>query len=290
MTYTTAEVAELLDLPARRIRRWVSRGLLEPERGPGRAYRFSFRDLVLLRAAAALRESAVPPRRVHAALRQLRSSLPRDRSLTSVRIVAVGDRVVVREGGAAWSPGSDQLHFDFGIREPAERVAPPTRLRPRGADAPTGPGDADGWVARARELEPVAPDEAIRAYERALDVAPEHAAAHLGLGYLRQESGDLSEAERHYRKALAGEPSNATAAFNLGVALEDRGRLREAVRAYRRALEADPTLSDAHCNLAALLEREDDGAGAIRHLRAYREAIDGPGGRWGRGTGGGAGV
>lgn len=278
MAYTTAEVSELLDLPPWRIRRWARQGFLEPERGPGREYRFSFQDLVLLRTAAALRDSPVPQRRVHAALRELRKTLPRGRPLTAVRIVAVGDEIVAREGGTAWSPESGQVHLDFRVDELAERAAPLARRRGASAGAGPAPTDAEGWVSLARELEPTAPEEAIRAYERALKVAPEHPAAHAGLGYLRQERGELREAERHYRRVLAADPAHATAAFNLGVALEDRGRVDEAARAYRRALQADPGLADAHYNLAGLLEREGDRAGAIRHLKSYREATGRPGG------------
>ena len=48
--YTTHEVAELLGVPDASVRSWVRAGILEPERGARSEYRFSFRDLVLLKA------------------------------------------------------------------------------------------------------------------------------------------------------------------------------------------------------------------------------------------------
>ena len=78
-----------------------------------------------------------------------------------------------------------------------------------------------------------------------------------------------------FRAAFQSDPKSATAAFNLGVALEDRGKLREAAQAYERALASDPDFLDAHYNLGLLCEALGKPAAAIRHLSAYKQALDG---------------
>lgn len=275
--YTTRDVAELLDLSPPQVRRLARAGLPEADRGPRGEYRFSFPDLVLLRTARELREARVPPRRIRAALRELRDALPRGRPLSAVRISAEGGRVLVREGETVWNPESGQVQFDFAVSELAERVAPRARRAAAAARAAEGETDPEEWYELGRELELSDPAEARDAYRRALELDPQHADARVNLGYLLQEEGRLEAAVEHYRAALAAEPTHATAAFNLGVALEDLGRPREAERAYQMALEVDPGFADAHYNLSGLLERLGDGARALRHLRTYRElAAGGP--------------
>lgn len=111
---------------------------------------------------------------------------------------------------------------------------------------------------------------AMRAYEMALDCYPGHAGAHVNLGRLRHEAGDLAAAEAHYRRAVFLDPREPVYWFNLGVVLEDRARPDEAVDAYRHCLQLDPAFADAHFNLSGVLERQGDPQGALRHLSTYR--------------------
>ncbi len=46
-------------------------------------------------------------------LRSLRERLPEQMPLAGLRIAAVGDEVVVRDGGTPWQADSGQLLFDF---------------------------------------------------------------------------------------------------------------------------------------------------------------------------------
>jgi len=83
------------------------------------------------------------------------------------------------------------------------------------------------WFELGCELEAAAPAEARAAYLRAIEADDRHAAAHLNLGRLLHETGDLRGAERHYRRALEVEP-HPEAALRLGILLLDRGRVMEA--------------------------------------------------------------
>jgi tetratricopeptide (TPR) repeat protein len=252
--FSTREVAEVLGLPTARILSWTRSGLLTPERGPRGSYLYSFQDIVLLRTAKELLDAHVPARRVKAALESLREQLPVGRPLSAVRISAVGDRVLVRDEGAVWEPDSGQLAIDFHVADLAERAEPVVR-RALADDTDARPTSADEWYDEALDLEAVAPKSAVSAYREALALEPGHADAHVNLGRLLHEQGELAEAERHYRAAVAADPGGARAHYNLGVVLEDQDRAEEAVRAYREALRVDEELAAAHFNLSRLLER-----------------------------------
>lgn len=261
--YTVRDVAKLLALSPAQVRGWA--GLVDAERGPRGEYRFSFQDLVLLRAAKHLAAGRVPKRRIRAAIRQLRDSLPEGRELSELEIGAEGERVVVHDGSKRWNPESGQLHFNFEVAELARKAAPMARRQAREARDREGL-TADDWYAVGCELEEPAPAEARGAYRRALELDPDHADAHVNLGRLLHEAGELDAAESHYRAA----PEDPTALFNLGVVLEDRGRLQEAREAYNAALRRDAGNADAHYNAARLCERLGDRAAALAHWNGYR--------------------
>src|SRR5947207_7251974 len=155
--YGAREVAKMLGVSVSQVRAYVRAGFLEPTRGPRGELRFSFQDLVLLRTAQGLVSARIPPRRVRSALRKLKEQLPEGRPLRAVHIRAEGDRIIVGDGDARWSPESGQVLFDFGARELARKVAP---LRPSFED----PAD---WYERGCDLEESSPGDARDAYRRA---------------------------------------------------------------------------------------------------------------------------
>jgi len=272
--YTVADVAQLLKLAPAQVRAFAHDGFLSPDRGPRGDFRFSFQDLVVLRAAKDLAAARIPARRIRRTLKRLRQELPRGRSLAELRITAEGERIVVRDGETAWNPDSGQVVIDFQVRDLATRAAPIARRTARAAQAAAADYDADGWYELGLEFEAVAPQEARDAYRRALELDPHHADAHVNLGRLLQEEDLTEEAETHYRAALADSPAHATAWFDLGTALEDLRRAGDAVDAYRRAILADRRMADAHFNLARLYEKAGKKAAALRHLGIYQRLTD----------------
>ena len=269
--YTTRDVARLLGWSEAQVRSHARVGYLTPSRGPRNGYRFSFQDLVLLRAAKALSEARVGPRFVRRALRALARELPAGRSLSGLRLSSDGGRVVVRDGQDAWQPESGQLVLDFEVAELAQRAAPVARRLIHRARRSDEPLTAEQWYALGLDLESAAPAEAREAYVRALALDPRHASARVNLGRWLQADGHPAEAVVQYRAALAAHPHHPMAAFNLGTALEELGRRSEAIEAYRRALEADADFADAHFNLARLYDQAGKRAAALRHLQAYRQ-------------------
>ena len=268
--YSSREVARMLDLSVGQVRSYARAGFIHPARDPRGAYRFRFQELVLLRAAKGLTAARIPSRRIARALRKLKERLPTGRALTELRISAVGDSVVVRDGRTLWDQVSGQTCFDFDVSDLAERVAPLARRAAREAFESDANLVADDWFEMGRELEAAEPGLARQAYERAVEMDPAHGDAHLNLGRLLHEAGLLGEAEAHYRLVLAARPADPTALFNLGVSLEDLGRPEEAIRAYQDAASCDPDYADAYYNLARLYEKRGNAARALHHLNKYR--------------------
>src|SRR5690606_4472113 len=206
--------------------------------------------------------------RIKTSLRRLRAFLPEGKPLTAVRIWADGSRVVARHEAALFQPESGQTLFNFDVSELAAQLTPLDRENI--ASASQEIEEADAWYEFGCEVEISSPDEAIRAYREALRLDPEHYGAHLSLGLLLHENGDLDEAELHYRIARELCPDEPLAAYNLGVVLQDQQRYPEAIKAYLQALRLDSSLKEAHFNLFHIYDKLGEKGSAIRHLAAYR--------------------
>ena len=248
--------------------RLIAAGFVAPTRGPRRAYRFSFRDLVLLRAAQGLTQANIPSARILRSLRRLRAQLPQQVPLDGLRIEAVGDAVVVSEGRGQWRPDDGQYVLQFEVAALGGALA---FFGPAESPAAARGGDAAAWFERGVALERTQPEQAIDAYGRAVVADAADRGAYVNLGRLLHERGRAREAEAVYRRGLSACGADATLLFNLAVLLEDLKRPDEAAAAYRAALAAAPELADAHFNLARLCEARGRKQDALRHFSAYRK-------------------
>jgi tetratricopeptide (TPR) repeat protein len=269
-TYSVRDVERVLRLPQSTIRALLKAGFVAPARGARREYRFSFQDLIVLRAARALLDANLPKRRITRALKDLRQHLPEALPLSGLSICAVGDRIVVRDGKAHWQVDDGQyvLGLDVSVQGGVLRVI--ERTEP---STPAPVQEQEDWFAKAVELENADPRAALEAYERAVLADKTDVSAWINWGRLLHEQGKVKEAERVYRRALAESEPDALLHFNLGVVLEDLERIPEALEAYQHAIEEDPTLADGHFNLARLYESLGKEQHAIRHLGRYRRLM-----------------
>src|SRR2546426_2703867 len=222
--YTTEEVARLLGLSTGQIRSYTRAGFLSasPSRAARGELRFSFQDLVLLRAAKGLLAARIPAGKIRGSLRRLKQQLPRGRALSELRITAEGHRVVARDGALAWNPDSGQLVLDFDVASLAERAAPLARRQAAAARRVEEDLDAEQWFDLGLELEVSAPEDARDAYRRALELDPHHADARGDPGRLLVGSRRAEEGEAHFRAGLADHPHPPAAPCHLRLALEDR--------------------------------------------------------------------
>ncbi len=274
--FATADVARILGVSARRVRRMVYAGHCVPSRF-GRAYRFAFQDLVLLRTAHGLTErSDIPPRRVNRALRELKKQLPDDRPLSGVRIYAEGGRIVVRDRDSVWQPENGQQVFHFAVDDLASASAEVVSAdgARRVTVAASESESAADWFDYGVSIEPDDPNGARQAYERALHLDSEMTDAYINLGRLVHEAGDPLGAAGFYAEALRRSPDDAMTHYNIAVASEDLEDVEAARRHYAKAISINPNFADAHYNLGRLLETAGEGNAAVKHLLAYRRLSD----------------
>jgi hypothetical protein len=123
--FKTRDVARVVSLSPRRVRRMVHAGFVRPRRDHRGEYRFSFQDIVFLRMSKVLLESGIARRRIRHSLLRLGRQIPVGRPVTSARLWAEGDRILARYGQVTWIPESGQILLNFGRSERASRIERP---------------------------------------------------------------------------------------------------------------------------------------------------------------------
>jgi len=263
--FALKRVQEMLGLSRTVVNGLIAAGFVTPSRGLRNEYRFSFRDLMLLRTAHSLQSANIPPRKILRALAKLQATLPDELPLTGLRITAVGADVVVSDRLGQWEAHSGQRVMDFEVSPVGNEVAFLEAAPDRRPAA-----DAAHWFERGEAAEVSDPAAAEAAYRRAIELDPTQVHAYLNLGAMLCDGHRFDDALALYEAALRHCPNAALIHFNRAVTLEDSGRLRDALDGYARALALDPSLADAHFNAARLLEKLGDSQGALRHFNAYR--------------------
>ena len=114
-------------------------------------------------------------------------------------------------------------------------------------------------------------DEAIAAYQRAIELDPKFAYPHNGLGAVYQTLGRTDEAIAAFQRAIELDPKFAYPHNGLGNAYRDLGRTDEALAAYQRAIELDPKFAYPHNGLGNVY---DDLGRTAEAIAAYQRAIE----------------
>lgn len=268
-TFSTADIARILDVKPAWVRAQARGALISPARTAHGHFRYSFRDVALLRTARRLRCAEISARRVSATLATLSRRLPADQSMSSLKLMRRGKNILARDRRVVWDPASGQVLLEF-CRPPQISIA---ELPARGY-AVRESNDACDWFELALGYEHRNSDrEAEAAYRRACELDAEHVNARINLGRLRHAANALEEAECLYREALRIDPRHPIALFNLGVVLEDRGVVGSAIESYKLAIDADPDIPEAHYNLARLYVKQSEDSEAIRHYARYKSLM-----------------
>jgi DNA-binding transcriptional MerR regulator len=295
-SYSVRDIERVLHLPRSTIRSLIDVGFVTPTRGPRREYRFSFQDLIVLRAARALIQAKVSRRRIRRSLEDLRKHLPETMPLSGLSICAVGDRVVVRDGNSQYQVDSGQyvLGLDVSVEDGVLRVverdqqgsivnASAAKVAPFASEIEKRTDSvfqqeekhAEDWFDDALDFEENDDiDAAIDAYQQTVGLDAQNVAAWINWGRLLHDRGNKREAEAVYLRAVEQCGPDSVLMFNLGVLLEDLGRTQAALEAYQAAVGEDPALADGHYNLARLYESLGQPQHAIRHLGQYRRLLN----------------
>jgi predicted AlkP superfamily phosphohydrolase/phosphomutase/tetratricopeptide (TPR) repeat protein len=95
--------------------------------------------------------------------------------------------------------------------------------------------------------------EARQVYEKALQIDPDNAGAHLGLCRMALRRKQFNLAAQHALDAVDRHYQHPPAHFVLGQALAGMGEYARAAEAFRAAISLNPNYPEAHARLAALL-------------------------------------
>lgn len=108
--YRTKDVVQILGISRRQLQYWAQTDLVEPSaKTPGGHHRYTFEDLVSLKATKRLIDSGVSVQRIRKSIQALRRILPNvSKPLSELVLVATGDVVLVFSEGTAFEAVTGQ--------------------------------------------------------------------------------------------------------------------------------------------------------------------------------------
>lgn len=265
--YTTAMLAELIDVPVTAIRRWQRSGVLRPTQSVRRLSYFDFAEVTVARHLASLYNAGCSLKVIDRKLAQLKKALPEvERPLSDPAIVVTGRCLYLRRGEDLSEP-SGQMLIDFD--KPEEELEAnlftdsPMVLSISGESHDEQAAVVEQSQSLLNELQQAAIDwedqgELERAAEtyRALLVAQGPTAeVNFALADLLYRAGELSAARERYYVAIEIDEEYVEARANLGCVLAEQGELELASAAFEGALAYHPDYADVHYHLACVLDR-----------------------------------
>ena len=96
-------------------------------------------------------------------------------------------------------------------------------------------------------------NEALRAHQKAIEIAPQDTGSYNNLGNTLKGLGRFEEAELSFKQSIKLNPKSAIAHNNLGTLLKDTERLDEAKASFEEAIRLNPDFAEAHNNLGLAL-------------------------------------
>lgn len=249
----------------RQLRSWEKLGLVDETE------HYHWADLKAIQTLAKLSRARFGPKRIQKAIAEIQRKLRNVANpLSELNVVVDHGRIQVHVDGHRMEAVSGQLLLNFDADQITRLLSFPTEKQARQAKQQRSE-EAGDWFQRGLEVEqsglPV--DQAVEAYQKALEIDPQCLGALVNLGTIHYQGREFKKAESYYRKALEIEPEYALAHFNLGNLFDERGDYAEAYHHYAVALRISPSYSDAHYNLALLCQRTGQTMKAVRHWRTY---------------------
>jgi tetratricopeptide (TPR) repeat protein len=136
-------------------------------------------------------------------------------------------------------------------------------------------------------------DDAINAYQQAINAKPDNASYYNNLGNIMARAGKLDDAKAAYTKSAQLDPPNAALAWrNFGISLYQAGRMVEAIEPLQKSSELDPKNPQTWYLLGACMVADPGIYKTVGDkitvtprpgtVEAYQKAIDlDPNGTWG---------
>jgi len=148
--YRTKEVVQILSISRRQLQYWAQTDLVIPSvKTRGGHHRYTFEDLVALKATKRLIDAGVSVQRIRTSIQALRKILPNvERPLSDLVLVATGEVVLVFLENTAFEAvtGQEWIFEVAHFKREVEAWKKTTRSQPRRARATRPPED---WIQTA---------------------------------------------------------------------------------------------------------------------------------------------
>jgi tetratricopeptide (TPR) repeat protein len=113
-------------------------------------------------------------------------------------------------------------------------------------------------------------DDSIKAYEKALTIAPDYLESLIGLGHALREKGDLIQAVSVHKQAIDMAPKNGASYNHLGVDYLEQNKIDLAVETFQKAVALTPFSYRSYNNLGLAYARTGN---ILQAIRMYERAI-----------------
>jgi len=131
------------------------------------------------------------------------------------------------------------------------------------------------FLGKVQEVAKSEPQEWVETFRRFVALRPDDAMAHyyfaVALEKQRRGERDFAAREAELRKAIAIDPRLGDAHLKLGLLEEEKGELAKAVASLQKAVEYTPLPDEAHLRLAQVYRRMGEAEKARRESALYEE-------------------
>jgi tetratricopeptide (TPR) repeat protein len=274
--YTPAMLADLLDVPARAVRRWHRSGVLVACRNVRRLPYFDFTEVAVARHLAELFQAGCSLRVIDRKLAELARVMPEvPRPLADPTVVVEGRRLFLRRGDDLTEPGGQVLiDFDKPTEPDDEAHLLLSIDRSETADETASEGQGLSTLEHLRQTALEWEDQgelqqAVEAYRTLLVAGGPAAEVNFALADLLYRMGDLPAARERFYAAVELDEEYVEARANLGCVLAENNELELSVAAFQGALAFHPDYADVHYHIANSFDRLDQHAEAELHWHSF---------------------
>lgn len=260
--HTLSDLSRILEVPIVQLRRWLQAGLLRPVATQYSLPYFDYHQVSFIKHLKELIDGGASLAAIRRGVERTRDLLPHAHSLYEYWSNIEQDGRVLLRLADQLVDQSGQQYFDFEPQseESATVYAAPIESGFHDLCDQALILEAEGRLVEARQ-----------AYERAIELQPDHPTLHFDLGNVLFQQKQVPAAIAAFQRATQLDGDFAMAWHNLGSVFAHQGNWQQAVPALLRALELVPTYADSHFTLAQVFRAQGRLREAAEHEQAYHK-------------------